>query len=104
MHIQELKDTARDKLRNGQTVSLALGDRLGRWSVGVSILAWWAFCPLYLRAGLLASVLPMTMGAYVAFRALWIRSLPLDRWSWQMWDLGLVSLYLLPLVEEHNTS
>ena len=32
MHIQELKDAARDKLRNGQTVSLVFG---GEWADGV---------------------------------------------------------------------
>ena len=28
----------------------------------------------------------------------------MDRRSWQMWDLWLISLYLLPLVEESNAS
>ena len=39
IHIQELKDAAGEQLRNGQTVSLVLGGRVGRWSVAVFILA-----------------------------------------------------------------
>lgn len=103
MHIQELKDTKGDKWRNRQTVPLRFGDRVGRWSVAIPVFAWSVFCPLYLKVGLLVSVLPVTMGGYVAFRALWMRDSRADRRSWQWWGVWLISLYVLPLAKEHDS-
>lgn len=73
--LQELKDTAGDKLQNRQTVSLIFGDRVGKWSVAPPVLAWSELCPLHLRVESLASVLPITMGVSVAFRTLWSKVL-----------------------------
>ena len=53
-------------------------------------------CPLYLRLGLLAFVLPVTTGACVAFRTLWMRKVQADHMSWYIWAFWLISLYILP--------
>ena len=82
MNIQDLKDTIGNQARNLQLAPLVLGDNMARWTIAVPILAWSVLCPLYLRLGLLAFVLPVTTGAYAAFRTLWMRDLLADRtWS-----------------------
>ena len=79
MHIQDLKDTAGDQARNRQSAPLVLGDNMARWTIAVPILAWSVLCPLYLRLGLLAFVMPVTTVAYVAFRTLWMPDPQVDR-------------------------
>ena len=102
MQIQDLKDVVGDHMRNRQTMPLIFGDTVTRWSIAVPVLAWSVFCPLYLGLGVLGSGLPVTMGAYVAFRTLWKRSIQADRLSWQIWAFWLISLYVLPLVKDHS--
>ena len=102
MHIQDLKDAAGDRARNRQSAPLVLGDGLARWTIAVPILVWSVLCPLYLRLGMLAYVLPVTIGAYVAFRTLWMRGHQADRTSWYILAFWLISLYTLPLVKAHN--
>ncbi len=102
MHIQDLKDVAGDALRNRQTAPLTFGERVTRWSVAIPVVAWSVVCPLYLGVGLLGSVLPGALGIYVAFRTLWMRGNKADRLSWQLWAFWLMSLYLLPLVKNHD--
>ena len=102
MHIQDLQDTAGDQARNRQTAPLVLGDSLARWTVAVPILAWSVLCPLYLRLGLLAFVLPVMVGTFVAFRTVWMRGPQTDRMSWHIWAFWLISLYVLPLAKDHN--
>ena len=96
IQIQDLKDIIGDKARNRETTPLIFGDGVTRWSIAVPVLAWSVFCPLYLGLGLLGSVLPVTLGAYVAFRTLWERCIQADRLSW------LISLYVLPLFKNHS--
>lgn len=102
MHIQDLKETAGDWARNRQSAPLVLGDDLARWTIAVPILVWSVLCPLYLGLGLLAFVLPGTIGAYVAFRTLWMRDLKADRTSWYIWAFWLINLYILPLAKNHS--
>ena len=102
MQVQDLQDVAGDKLRNRQTVPLVWGDSAARWSVAVPVLAWSVVCPLYLRLGLLASIFPVTIGIYLALRMFWMRSHLADHLSWQVWAIWLMSLYVLPLVKDHN--
>lgn len=102
MHIQDLKDTAGDQVRNRQSAPLVLGDSVARWTIAVPILAWSVLCPLYLRLGLLAFVSPVAIGAYVAFRTLWMRGSQTDRVSWYIWAFWLISLYVLPLAKDHS--
>lgn len=102
MHIQDFKDTVGDKARNRHSAPLILGDSVSRWTIAVPILLWSIMCPLYLRLGLLAFVLPVTIGAYVAFRTLWMRNSQADRVSWYIWAFWLISLYALPLAKDHS--
>ena len=102
MHIQDLKDVAGDRTRNRQSAPLVLGDSMTRWTIAVPILAWPVLCPLYLRLGMLAFILPVTIGGYVAFRTLWIRDPQADRMSWYIWAFWLTSLYILPLAKDHS--
>lgn len=102
MHLQDLKDVAGDKLRNRQMVPLVWVDSVTRWFVAVPVLAWSVVYPLYLRLGLLAFIFPVTIGMYLAFRMFWMRSHLADHLSWQVWAMWLMSLYVLPLVKDHN--
>lgn len=97
MHIQDLKDIAGDQARNRQSAPLVLGDGVTRWTIAGPILAWSVLCPLYLRVGMLAFALPVTIGTYVAFRTLWMRGPQADCTSWYIWAFWLISLYTLPL-------
>lgn len=100
MHIQDLKDTAGDQARNRQSAPLVLGDGATRWTIVFPVLAWSVLCPLCLRVGMSAFVLPVTIGSYVGFRTLCMRGPQADRTSWCMWALWLISLYALPLAKD----
>ena len=104
MQIQEMKDMIGDKLRNRPTLPLVWGEEVARWSVAVPVLAWSVGCPMFLRLGFLAFVLPVTLGAYVAYRTLWMRGPDIDRRSWQVWAIWIISLYTLPLFKFHQVS
>lgn len=99
VHLQDLCDQAGDSLRRRRTVPLVMGDSASRWTITVPVAFWSQFCPTFWQLdpeGLAATMIP---GICVVWRFLTQRSVKADRISYRFYNLWIVSLYTLPLIE-----
>lgn len=102
VHIQDMYDQVGDRARGRNTVPLALGDSFGRWSVAVSVVLWSYFCPLYWKSNVLGLTTPVILGALIALRILTMKSVKEDQKTFRLYNIWLVSLYSLPLVNAYS--
>ena len=95
VHVQDLEDKIGDRARGRWTAPLVLGDGAARWSVAVPVLVhsfagpcFWGMC----WHNLAISVL----GISVACRVLRSRSMKADKRTFQLWNVWMMSLFVLP--------
>ena len=104
MHIQDLKDVVGDEARKRKSAPLVLGNGVARWTIAVPCVAWSILCPLFLGVGPM-TIIPLTgLGAYIAFRTIWLRDSRADRLSWYFWAGWLICLYTVPLIRAYTVA
>jgi 4-hydroxybenzoate polyprenyltransferase len=96
MHVQDLKDQDGDRARGRRTAPLTLGNVVARWTLAVPVLFWTRWCTWFWGLGWLVSAPPAGLGAYVAWRCLYLSGAGKDRITWQLWCLWTALLYLMP--------
>lgn len=99
VHSQDMPDQVGDRLRNRNTVPLAIGDGLSRWTIAASVSVFSLYCPLFWGCSSWAYVGPMLVGGTVCLRTLTRRSVYDDQITFRIWNLWMVILYCLPLVK-----
>ncbi|PQE07304.1 digeranylgeranylglyceryl phosphate synthase protein [Rutstroemia sp. NJR-2017a WRK4] len=99
VQMQDMYDQRGDAIRNRKTVPLVLGDGLARWTIAVPVVMWCWLAPLLWNSSFFGFVLPVALGFTVAIRVLRRRTESEDKKTFRLWNLWLVSIYLLPLNE-----
>lgn len=85
MHVQDLKDQEGDAARGRQTVPLALGNRVARWTLAVPICLWSCLCTQFWGVGATAVGLAVfALGALVAVRCVRCSGRSADRRTWEL--------------------
>lgn len=98
MPAADIYDQKGDALVGRDTLPLAIGDLLTRCVLAISIFVSSFVCAWFCECGVLAYVLPVVSGLYVAWRTLVLREVNEDRKTYKFWNLWLVGIYCLPLV------
>jgi len=101
-HSQDMADQAGDRLRNRKTVPLVIGDRVARWTIAVPVAFWTAVAPRFWKLSAVGYLIPFAIGWTVILRTLIVRDIVGDMTTFQIWNLWMVSLYLLPLVKAYT--
>ncbi|KAE9369851.1 hypothetical protein N431DRAFT_493573 [Stipitochalara longipes BDJ] len=101
-HSQDMADQAGDRLRNRKTVPLVIGDSVTRWTIAVPVSFWSVVAPRFLKLGVVGYLIPFAIGWTVILRTLIVRDVVGDMTTFQIWNLWMVSLYLLPLVKAYT--
>ncbi|TGO47637.1 hypothetical protein BCON_0269g00030 [Botryotinia convoluta] len=97
VQIQDMYDQRGDKIRNRKTLPLVLGDAFSRWTIAVPMLIWCWLAPLLWSSSMSGFVLPVVVGLIITRR-----TEADDKRTFQLWNMWLVSVYLLPLVKAYE--
>jgi 4-hydroxybenzoate polyprenyltransferase len=101
-HSQDMADQAGDRLRNRKTVPLVIGDPVARWTIAVPVAFWTVIAPRFLNLSIVGYLVPFAIGWTVILRTLIVRDVLGDMTTFQIWNLWMVNLYLLPLVKTYT--
>lgn len=97
LQVQDMSDQEGDAVRGRMTLPLLMGDGFARWTIGGAVLGWSMSVPALWTTKIAAFVPSLAIGSILAFRILVWRNVKADQWTWRMWCIWIVSLYLLPL-------
>lgn len=104
VHSQDMADQVGDKLRGRRTIPLVIGDAWSRWSVSIPMFFWAFFCPWFLSMKPIGYILPVALGSIVAVRQVVLRNDTADKKTFLIWNVWMVTIYLLPLVKKISES
>jgi len=96
---QDMYDQRGDAVRNRKTVPLVMGDAPARWTIAVPMVVWCWATPWLWKLSTVGYVAPVVLGLTVAVRTLRERSERGDKNTFRIWNLWMVSVYLLPLIK-----
>ena len=96
---QDMPDQRGDAARNRKTVPLVMGDASARWTIAIPMTVWSCITPRLWRSSIVGYTTPAILGAVIAVRTLSVRSERGDEMTFRLWNLWLVSIYLLPLIK-----
>ncbi|KAF1992979.1 hypothetical protein P154DRAFT_451449 [Amniculicola lignicola CBS 123094] len=99
---QDMPDQLGDNLRGRWTVPLVIGDRAARYTIAVAVAAWSYICPKYWNIDSHGCTATFTLGVVVSVRYLFTRTMEADRITFRVYNMWIVSLYLLPLMRPHG--
>lgn len=94
---QDMADQEGDRLRGRMTVPLVIGDGAARYAIAVSISLWSFLGPAFWQLSAKSFGLPCVLAACVSVRFLCKRSEEEDKLSFRLYNVWVVSIYLLPL-------
>lgn len=102
IHTQDMHDQAGDMIHGRCSVPLVIGDSAARWTIAVAIAVWSVICPAFWQINIVGSAASIILGMTIAWRYLSKRSLSEDKTSFRIYNLWIVSLYLLPLIKRQD--
>lgn len=100
VHAQDFRDLEGDKASGRRTVPLVIGDSNARYLVAVGVLGWTSACCWFWGLGFAKwqACCPAWMaGAIMVSSFLWNRTLAGDVWSWKLFPLWVLGLFVLPM-------
>lgn len=103
VQVQDMADQAGDRLRQRHTMPLIFTNGLTRWTITISIAFWSFCCPLFFHLGIVGFMIPVMVGAIVASNTLTIRSVEGDKQTYRLYNLWIVTLFLLPLLKSFGS-
>ncbi|KAL9090202.1 MAG: hypothetical protein Q9159_002101 [Coniocarpon cinnabarinum] len=103
VHTQDMYDQDGDRQRGRQTVPLAIGDVPARWMIAVNVFVFSIVCTLFWgvspsTASWSGHIFQLAIGGIVSIRTLTKRSVEADKDTFRLWNLWLVSIYGLRLI------
>lgn len=98
VHSQDMYDQEGDAEIGRRTVPLVIGDRYARWTILVAMAFWSVFCPFYWQSGMAGYILTGVLGMWAGWRTVFRTSVAEDRSTFRIYNVWLMSNYLLPLV------
>lgn len=102
VHTQDMYDQPGDSAAGRKTVPLVVGDGPARWSIAIVMAAWSWLCPMYLGSAAVGYLAPGILGLLVGIRSLVKRSVEGDKTTFRIYNIWLVSIYLLPLIKSYT--
>ena len=99
IHLQDLYDQEGDARRKRRTIPLLFGDGVARLSIAIPMMVWSWICPAFWGLQSQGFVLPIALGSFIISRLYRYRSVTEDKRSFLVWNLWIVTLYLLPLIK-----
>ncbi|MCJ1299943.1 hypothetical protein MMC08_002737 [Hypocenomyce scalaris] len=99
VHMQDMPDQEGDRARGRNSVPLVIGDAAARWTIAVTMTGCSFFLPVFWRLGAKGSVMTVAIGAVVVVRVLAKRTVDDDEITWKIWNLWMLSVYLLPFIK-----
>ncbi|KAI9713911.1 MAG: hypothetical protein M1820_000641 [Bogoriella megaspora] len=99
VQIQDLPDQEGDRARNRRTVPIVLGDGWSRWTITFPVLLWSLATPAFWGLSVVGALVPTLIGIVVAVRVICFRRTGDDRVTFILWNIWMVSTYLLPLIK-----
>ena len=104
IHSQDLYDQAGDSLRKRWTVPLVLGDSAARWTIVLSVGVWSWFCPSFWQLGIKGFATSVVLGGILVWRTLSQRTVKADKRSFRIYNVWIISLFFLPLIDFKSRS
>ena len=101
VHVQDIYDQPGDSAAGRKTIPLVFGDGLARWSIVVAVAAWSWLCPMYWGSAAVGYVGPVALGAVIGLRSLAKRTVEDDETTFKIYNVWLVSIYLLPHMKSY---
>lgn len=95
---QDMHDQNGDRLRGRRTLPLEIGDAPTRWITAIMVSFWSWGCPLFWSVPKLYYTPTLLCGTVLVFRTLTRRSVSDDKFTFKVWNLWMVFVFLLPLV------
>lgn len=102
IQVQDLADQAGDEFCGRRTVPLVIGDGWSRWSIALPMGFWCWFCPWFWDLHATGYVMPWMLGCTVIVRMFTKRAVGDDKFTFRIYNLWLLALYILPLVKTWN--
>lgn len=99
IHAQDMPDQEGDSARGRRTAPLVLGDMCARWTIAIPVVFWSFFCPYFMGLLLVAYAPSVLMGGILAYRIVRYRTVAADKRTFGIWNLWIVTIYLLPLIK-----
>ena len=99
---QDLADMEGDAVRGRMTMPLVHGHSITRWSVALFVTFWSLACPSFWNLNKYAYCPSVLVGGLLASRALLLRNVGADKFTWKIWCLWMILLYILPLCKDHR--
>jgi 4-hydroxybenzoate polyprenyltransferase len=96
---QDMYDQRGDAIRRRRTLPLVIGDGPARWTIAGPMVLWCWLTPWFWGSSIIGYLAPVTLGMTVATRTLRVRNEKGDLVIFRLWNLWLVSVYLLPLIK-----
>ena len=103
VQIQDMYDQRGDAARNRKTAPLVMGDVPARWMIAAPMVLWSWITPWLWASSTAGYVTPVSLGLTIAVRTLMVRNEEGDKRTFQLWNLWLISVYLLPLIKAVET-
>jgi len=100
MNVQDLKDQPGDRLRGRRTIPLVFGEAVARYAFASFVLGWSICCAIFWGLKVWTMVLPVMLGAYIAYGVVCKWGFKADARTWRLWCLWTAVLYTLPLLRE----
>lgn len=98
VHTQDMYDQPGDSAAGRRTVPLVIGDGPARWSIAITMSAWSWLVPAYLGSTVVGYLAPVMLGLLVSTRSLSRRTVQEDKTTFRIYNIWLVSIYLLPFL------
>ena len=97
---QDMYDQEGDSARGRKTTPLVIGDGAARWSIAVPMGVWCGVCPWFWESAWIGYAVSCPLALIVVGRTLVRRSVREDKVTFRLWNLWLVSVYSLRLVNK----
>ena len=96
---QDLYDQAGDALRGRWTIPLVIGDAAARWTVALPVVLWSFLCPAFWQVPFTAYIVSISLALLIAWRILSKRTVVADKRTFRIYNVWVISLYMLPLIK-----
>lgn len=94
----DMYDQEGDRLLDRKTLPLVIGDAACRYTIAIGVLFWSLFGMWFWESVIVAGVGPLSLAAIIAKRTLTKKAVQQDVTTFKLWNLWLVSIYSLPLI------
>ncbi|KAI8946000.1 UbiA prenyltransferase family [Xylaria longipes] len=98
IQVQDMEDQEGDILRGRRSLPLQIGDGSARCVTATFMAIWGLLCPYFWGCGWFGYITATCLAYLVALRSLVYRTVEDDKTTYRIWNMWVVSLYLIPVL------